>query len=141
MSLAHLYHVPYSGNIEQITESRARVLAANENAEVSRIYDVQTARLGDKVDYLRGPAIAGGLLARCPASEVQGIYDAVFGGIQVKSANTLQLAEEEKPASFLREEFEESAKRFNVASMFSKVATPVAANSGNRAPERTFEAA
>lgn len=120
MSLAHLYHVPYSGNIDRVSEEQAARLRVPETGEALRVYEDQMERLGSKSDYLRGPAVAAGLLVRCPADEVQSVYDAVFGfSERAKKSNIIAFPQQADYSSFLSDAFAGSADRYKVRSSFS----------------------
>jgi hypothetical protein len=144
VSLAQLYHVPYSGNIEPVTEVRAKTLAvdADKDSNVARIFDAQTERLGAMADYVRAPAVAGGLIVRCPAEEVQGIYDVVFGSgsAQPKSATILQFPQNSQQSA-LQSVFGESAAKFRAGIDFPKAASLRADNYNAPALNRTLDAA
>ena len=133
MLLAHLYHVPYSGNIERVSEEQAARLRVPDADEAGRVYHNQMDRLGHMADYLRGPAIAAGLLVRCPADEVQSVYDAVFGFAErTKKSNIIEFPQQTNYSSFLADAFAESADRYNICTKFSNaVGTPRADNENN----------
>lgn len=132
MSLAHLYHVPYSGNIERVSEEQAARLRVSETGEAGRVYHDQMDRLGALSDYLRGPAVAAGLLVRCPANEVQTIYDVVFGFAErTRKSNILEFPQQANYSSFLSDAFAGSAERYKICSTFSHAARTGRADNEN----------
>lgn len=79
----NFYHIPYSGNIEQITAQDISKLTANDDGPVAKVYAIQQGRIADaRIDDVTviAPAHAGGLIVKCEAAKREAIYDVVFGG-------------------------------------------------------------
>jgi len=139
-STHQLFHVPYSGNIEAINASRALELEVAETADVSRIFDTQIKRVSDAGIHsisASKPAVAGGLIVRCLAADVQKIYDAVYGTSDTApTAKVISFPKADKTPSAFHLDFETSAAKFRLGIDFPVAA---AAPKTGRAPDYTYE--
>jgi len=118
---ANLYHIPYSGNIEQITVQDIRKLTANDDDATTNTYANQQKRIADaRIDDVTviAPTHGGGLIVRCEDAKREAVYDVVFGGSSVapeapREDNVVAFVPTQKPDSVISRVFAAQAQNDN----------------------------